>query len=290
MSPQAGELDAAAVADLAERDPDAAARVLAAAARAFDPALRAAARSLAARLPLGRPRRGTPDRPGTSRVVTRREPTGSDIDLDATLAARGAEPHWRAEHLHTRGWRSTGPGDRAAGRRVGLGLRRRAGRCGADRVRAGPADATRRRTGCRRLLVEGGRPAPAVGRPAGRRRRRPVVRPARWRHDRPGAGAADGGRADRPLPGGRPPGAAAVRRDGHREPRPGQRCRRRWPASPPGCRCSRCPPKRRRWRPARHWPRPGEGGSRRCTGRVRRRTPSGSCSAEGISSSAPPRP
>jgi Mg-chelatase subunit ChlD len=41
-------------------------------------------------------------------VVTRREPAGSDIDLDATLAARGAEPRWRAEHLHTRGWRSTG--------------------------------------------------------------------------------------------------------------------------------------------------------------------------------------
>ena len=96
------------MADLAVRDPDAAARVLAAAARAFDPGLRAAARALAARLPLGRPRAGTADRPGTSRVVTRREPTGSDVDLDATLAARGAEPHWRAEHLHTRGWRSTG--------------------------------------------------------------------------------------------------------------------------------------------------------------------------------------
>ena len=108
VSPQAGELDTAAVADLAARDPDAAVRVLAAAARAFDPGLRAAARALAARLPLGRPRSGSPDRPGTSRVVTRQEPTGSDIDLDATLAARGAEPHWRTEHLHTRGWRSTG--------------------------------------------------------------------------------------------------------------------------------------------------------------------------------------
>jgi len=41
-------------------------------------------------------------------VVTRRDPTGADIDLDATLAARGAEPHWRAEHLHTRSWRATG--------------------------------------------------------------------------------------------------------------------------------------------------------------------------------------
>lgn len=108
VSPEAGKLDAAAVADLAARDPDAAVRVLAAAARGFDPALRAAARSLAARLPLGTPRDGAPDRPGTRRVVTRREPTGSDVDLDATLAARGAEPHWRAEHLHTRGWRSTG--------------------------------------------------------------------------------------------------------------------------------------------------------------------------------------
>ena len=108
VSPEAGRLDASAVADLAARDPDAAARVLAAAARAFDPALRAAARSLAARLPVAAPRTGAPDRPGTRRVVTRREPTGSDVDLDATLAARGAEPRWRAEHLHTRGWRSTG--------------------------------------------------------------------------------------------------------------------------------------------------------------------------------------
>jgi Mg-chelatase subunit ChlD len=108
VSPQAGQLDAAAVADLAARDPDAAAKVLAEAARAFDPALRAAARALAARLPVGSPRTGVADRPGTSRMVTRREPTGSDVDLDATLAARGAEPHWRAEHLHTRGWRSTG--------------------------------------------------------------------------------------------------------------------------------------------------------------------------------------
>jgi Mg-chelatase subunit ChlD len=108
VSPQAGQLDAAAVAELAARDPDAAARVLAAAARAFDPALRSAARALAARLPVGHPRRGVADRPGTSRLVTRREPSGSDVDLDASLAARGGDPHWRAEHLHTRGWRSTG--------------------------------------------------------------------------------------------------------------------------------------------------------------------------------------
>jgi len=108
VSPEAGELDTEALAELAARDPDAAARVVTAAARAFDPALRAAARSLAARLPVGRPRTGVADRPGTSRVVTRREPTGSDVDLDATLAARGSEPRWRAEHVHTRGWRSTG--------------------------------------------------------------------------------------------------------------------------------------------------------------------------------------
>jgi Mg-chelatase subunit ChlD len=108
VSPQAGELDAAAMAELARRDPDAAARVLAAAVRAFDPGLRAAARALAGRLRVGSPRSGVADRPGTRRVVTRHEPTGSDVDLDATLAARGAEPHWRAEHLHTRGWRSTG--------------------------------------------------------------------------------------------------------------------------------------------------------------------------------------
>jgi len=108
VSPEAGQLDAAAVAELAARDPDAALRVLADASRAFDPALRAAARTLAARLPVGHPRSGVPDRPGVSRMVTRQDPTGSDVDLDATLAARGAEPHWRADHLRTRGWRSTG--------------------------------------------------------------------------------------------------------------------------------------------------------------------------------------
>jgi Mg-chelatase subunit ChlD len=108
VSPQAGELDDAALADLAARDPDAAARLLTALGRAFDPALRAAARALAVRLPVTVPRTGVPDRPGSRRVVTRRDPTGADIDLDATLAARGAEPHWRAEHLHTRSWRATG--------------------------------------------------------------------------------------------------------------------------------------------------------------------------------------
>jgi Mg-chelatase subunit ChlD len=82
--------------------------VLAEASRAFDPALRAAARALAARLPVGHPRAGVADRAGVSRMVTRRDPTGADVDLDATLAARGAEPHWRPAHLHTRGWRSTG--------------------------------------------------------------------------------------------------------------------------------------------------------------------------------------
>ncbi|SFK42810.1 vWA domain-containing protein [Geodermatophilus ruber] len=96
------------MADLAKRDPDAATRLLTALGRAFDPKLRAAARALACRLPVAAPRAGVPDRPGTRRMVTRRDPTGTDIDLDATLAARGAEPHWRAEHLHTRRWRSTG--------------------------------------------------------------------------------------------------------------------------------------------------------------------------------------
>jgi Mg-chelatase subunit ChlD len=108
VSPQAGELDEQALADLAGRDPDAAARLVAALGRAFDPALRGAARALAARLPVTVPRTGVADRPGSRRVVTRRDATGADLDLDATLAARGAEPHWRAEHLHTRGWRSTG--------------------------------------------------------------------------------------------------------------------------------------------------------------------------------------
>jgi Mg-chelatase subunit ChlD len=108
VSPQAGELDEEALADLAAGDPDAALRLVTALGRAFDPGLRRAARALAARLPVGAPRTGVPDRSGSRRVVTRRDPTGSDLDLDATLAARGAEPHWRAEHRHSRGGRATG--------------------------------------------------------------------------------------------------------------------------------------------------------------------------------------
>ena len=68
VSPQAGELDAAAVADLAARDPDAAARVLAAAARAFDPGLRAAARSA------GRP--AAPGQAAHAAPPTARAPAG----------------------------------------------------------------------------------------------------------------------------------------------------------------------------------------------------------------------
>ncbi|MCW2534569.1 MAG: hypothetical protein JWQ26_268, partial [Modestobacter sp.] len=47
VSPQPGELDEEALADLTGRDPDAALRLVTALGRAFDPALRAAARTLA---------------------------------------------------------------------------------------------------------------------------------------------------------------------------------------------------------------------------------------------------
>ena len=83
--------------------------MLAAAARAFDP--RAAVGGAGARGPAagGQPAQRRPRPPGDPAGWSPgRDATGSDVDLDATLAARGAEPHWRAEHLHTRGWRSTG--------------------------------------------------------------------------------------------------------------------------------------------------------------------------------------
>ena len=70
-------------------------------------------------------------------------------------------------------------GHRAAGRRLGVGGRRRAGRGRPHRGRAGAAHAAGRRAGGDRVLVEGGRAAATVGRPAGRRRRRPALRPAR---------------------------------------------------------------------------------------------------------------
>ncbi|CCH90784.1 Conserved protein of unknown function [Modestobacter italicus] len=221
VSPEAGQLDEEALADLAGRDPDAAARLVAALGRAFDPRLRAAARTLAARLPGDRaahrrprpdrqPAGGHPPRPDRRRHRPGRHPRRAG--RRAALAGRAPA------HPQLAGRR---PGVRARRRRVGLGRRGRAGGRRADGVGAGPADAAGRRAGGGGVLVHRGGAAAADGRRAPGGRHRPAVRPARRRDDEPGPGAPDGRPAARPDPHRGARRAAAVRRHAHRQPRPG---------------------------------------------------------------------
>ncbi|HET9690805.1 MAG TPA: vWA domain-containing protein [Acidimicrobiales bacterium] len=86
VSPDVGQLDEDALGSLADDDPDEAASLLADLARATDPALRAAARAVAARLLVPPPRHGDAGtRSGAARVV-RDQRHGIDLDLDATVA------------------------------------------------------------------------------------------------------------------------------------------------------------------------------------------------------------
>lgn len=103
LSPQVGELDAAAVQDELNRDPDATLELLAAMTRATDEQLRAKARRLAASLllPVAPPQREDPY--GTGRLVTRPEQS-LDLDLDATLERLTERPVPRPEDLRWRSW------------------------------------------------------------------------------------------------------------------------------------------------------------------------------------------
>jgi magnesium chelatase subunit D len=85
VSPRVGRIDRDALAGVMRNDADGAVALLADMAVATDPALRADARRLAARLlpPLGRV--GPPRRHGTRRVIARPGATEGDLDIDRTL-------------------------------------------------------------------------------------------------------------------------------------------------------------------------------------------------------------
>lgn len=110
MSPQLGELDEDAFAELAEEDPDAALELLAAMARATDERLRALARRLAGRLVLDLARTGRARGRGIGRLE--RGPLDAsmgDLDLDASLPelleARAGGRAADVEQLVTTRWR-----------------------------------------------------------------------------------------------------------------------------------------------------------------------------------------
>lgn len=105
VSPESGSLDADALAALLAADPDAAAALLADLSQATDPALRAAARQLAARIfiQLGVAGRRSARGPRRIRSVLRGE---GDVDLDRTLDRLGGTWPPPAEDLVTRSWQA----------------------------------------------------------------------------------------------------------------------------------------------------------------------------------------
>ena len=105
VSPEAGLLDADALAALLAADPDAAAALLADLSQATDPLLRASARRLAARIfiQLGTAGRRASRGPRRIRSVLRGE---GDIDLDRTLDRLGGTWPPPAEDLVTRSWQA----------------------------------------------------------------------------------------------------------------------------------------------------------------------------------------
>ena len=103
-SPEVGELDQQMVEGLAGRDPDLMASLLADMANATDPALRAKARKLAARLFLRLARQGRPTARGVRRMIADTQTDGGDIDLDATLSRTDGLRPRAAHELVVRRW------------------------------------------------------------------------------------------------------------------------------------------------------------------------------------------
>lgn len=109
ISPEVGEIDEAAVAEALEADPDELLSLLAEMTRATDVQLRAAAKSLAARIFVDLARTEKPDARGIGRIVRQRyRPDRGDIDLDgsadALLAARAERRLVDPEDLTIRAW------------------------------------------------------------------------------------------------------------------------------------------------------------------------------------------
>ncbi len=106
-SPDVGQLDAQAIEDLARRDPDAAASLLADLAQATDPALRALARRLAAKVFVRLARQGPTPTRGIRRLVPQAGAIDGDLDLDLTLSRTDGRPPLVAEDLVHRRWGSS---------------------------------------------------------------------------------------------------------------------------------------------------------------------------------------
>jgi hypothetical protein len=103
VSPEVGELDEEAFAELMGRDADGAAALLADLALATDRELRTAARRLAARVLVRVGRTGAVRARGTRRLVANRRADG-DLDLDRTLDRWSGVAAPAPEDLVTRGW------------------------------------------------------------------------------------------------------------------------------------------------------------------------------------------
>jgi magnesium chelatase subunit D len=105
VSPDVGQLDAEAVAGLLGADPDAAAALLADLSQATDPALRAVARSLAARIFIQLGAAGHQPARGPKRIRSVRRGDG-DIDLDRTIDRLAGSWPPSADDVVTRSWQA----------------------------------------------------------------------------------------------------------------------------------------------------------------------------------------
>ncbi|MDW3220711.1 MAG: vWA domain-containing protein [Acidimicrobiales bacterium] len=109
MSPEVGQIDEGAFADLMEDDADHALALLAQMTGASDPVLAALARRLAGRLLIDLARTGPRDSRGIGRIVTSSaERADGDVDLDASLdalvLARAGSSAVPADEMRVRHW------------------------------------------------------------------------------------------------------------------------------------------------------------------------------------------
>jgi magnesium chelatase subunit D len=106
ISPEAGSVDADALAALLATDPDAAAALLADLSQATDPALRAVARQLAARVFIQLGAAGHHLRRGSPRRIASVLRGDGDIDLERSLDRMGGSWPPPADELVTRSWQA----------------------------------------------------------------------------------------------------------------------------------------------------------------------------------------
>jgi hypothetical protein len=103
-SPEVGQLDEQSVVEMAGLDPDATVSMLADAANATDPVLRAKARKMAATLFISLAAQGASEKRGIRRMISVNDPLAGDIDLDATLARTDGLLPKASEEFVTRKW------------------------------------------------------------------------------------------------------------------------------------------------------------------------------------------